>query len=70
MKKINIEVIKNIISIIIAYGSIIFVAITLLFIGINKTTSDSKEQDSKTQAENTVLESGNIENAIKTNQYQ
>ena len=69
MKKINIEVIKNIISIVIAYGSLIFIAVTLLFMGINKTTSDSKEQDSKTQVENTVLESGNIENAIKTNQY-
>jgi len=69
MKKINIEVIKNIISIIIAYGALIIVAAVLLFTAINKTTNDSKEHDSKTQVENTVLESGNIENAIKTNQY-
>jgi hypothetical protein len=70
MKKINIEVIKNIISIIIAYSALIIVAAALLFTAINKTTSDSKEHDSKMQAENAVLESGNIENAIKTNQYQ
>lgn len=58
MKKINIEVVKNTIAAVIAFSALIILAAAILFGGINKE-----------QEENTVLESGNIENAIKTNQY-
>jgi uncharacterized membrane protein YozB (DUF420 family) len=58
MKKINIEVVKNTIAVVIAFSALIILAAAILLGGINKE-----------QEENTVLESGNIENAIKTNQY-
>jgi hypothetical protein len=58
MKKINIEAVKNTIAVVIAFSALIILAAAILLGGINKE-----------QEENTVLESGNIENAIKTNQY-
>jgi hypothetical protein len=57
MKKITVEKIKDITSRVIAYGTLVILALAIIF-GIVKNKQDNK-----------VLEGGNIQHAIETNQY-
>jgi len=55
MKKLNAEIVKNIIATTIAFGTLLILALAILF---------------GSQKENTELQGGDIEHAIQTEQYR